>query len=128
LDAKKSFAFETTAAGTNYIKYIKDAKKQGYQIALMFLWVASPQQAIQRVRNRVIHGGHNVPSDTIKRRYFAGIKNLLKYYLPLADFALLLDNSIEGPCTLIASKSVSYPLEVENMSVWKKIERTAAHE
>jgi predicted ABC-type ATPase len=37
LEAKKSFAFETTAAGTNYLKYLREAKERGYQVGLMFL-------------------------------------------------------------------------------------------
>ena len=129
LEAKKSFAFETTAAGTNYLKYLREAKERGYQVGLVFLWVSSPAQAIERVRNRVIHGGHHVPDETVRRRYYAGIKNLLRHYLPLADFAIILDNSLPLDVSdrLIASKNVEYPLKVENKTIWKKIEGTAAH-
>jgi len=126
-EANKSFAFETTAAGTNYLKYLKDAKARGYQVGFMFLWVSSPTQAIRRVRNRVIHGGHFVPDETVRRRYYAGIKNLLRHYLPLADFALILDNSQEDSNNIIARKNVEYPLKVEDKLTWKKIERMAAH-
>lgn len=125
-EASKSFAFETTAAGTNYMKYLKEAKARGYHLGLMYLWVSSPEQAIKRVSKRVIQGGHHVPEETIRRRYYAGIKNLLKYYLPLADFAIVLDNSLEDSSRIIASKNVEYPLKVENKAIWKKIERTAA--
>src|SRR5580704_2136057 len=59
-EADKSFAFETTAAGKNYIKYLKEAKARGYQLGLMFLWISSPEQAIQRVSKRVVQGGHHV--------------------------------------------------------------------
>ncbi len=47
LKASKSFAFETTAAGTNYIKHIQEAKAQGYEVSLVFLWIANPKQAIE---------------------------------------------------------------------------------
>jgi predicted ABC-type ATPase len=128
LEARKSFAFETTAAGTNYLKYLREAKERGYQVGLMFLWVSSPKQAIRRVHNRVIHGGHDIPDETVRRRYYLGIKNLLKHYLPLADFALILDNSQEDSTRIIASKNVEYPLQVENKNAWKQIERAAAHD
>src|SRR5438105_5656683 len=49
LEASKSFAFETTASGTNYVKHLKDAKSKGYEISLTFLWLTSPAQAIERV-------------------------------------------------------------------------------
>jgi predicted ABC-type ATPase len=129
LETRKSFAFETTAAGTNYIKYLREAKERGYQVGLVFLWVSSPAQAIERVRNRVILGGHHVPPETVRRRYYAGLKNLLEHYLPLADFAIILDNSLPLDVSdrIIASKNIEYPLKVENKTTWKKIERTATH-
>src|SRR5947207_8543814 len=52
LEADKSFAFETTASGTNYIKHIHSAKKKNYIVSLTFLWLASPEEAIQRVAER----------------------------------------------------------------------------
>ena len=125
LDANKSFAFETTAAGTNYIKHIKEAKAHGYQVSLVFLWVASPHQAIQRVAKRVSQGGHYISPETVERRYYAGLKNLLHHYLPLVDIALILDNSSEEFGESIASKNLAYPLTVENKTIWEKLERDA---
>jgi predicted ABC-type ATPase len=122
LKANKSFAFETTASGTNYLKYLKEAKDKGYEISLMFLWLPSPEQAMKRVIQRVMQGGHSIPEETIKRRYYAGIKNLLKYYLPIADIALILDNSMEKGARVIASKNTEYSLKVEDMAVWQKLE------
>lgn len=123
LEEGKSFAFETTAAGTNYLKHMKEAKAKGYEINLMFLWLPSPEQAVKRVIQRVVHGGHHVPEETIRRRYYAGLKNLLKYYLPLADIALILDNSLEESRNIVASKNMEYPLQIEDMEVWQNIQR-----
>ena len=58
LDADQSFAFETTASGTNYVKHLKSAKTRGYQISLTFLWLSKPEEAIKRVAQRVKQGGH----------------------------------------------------------------------
>ena len=57
LDSNKSFAFETTASGTNYVQHLKKAQKQGYQVTLTFLWLANPQETIRRVAQRVKQGG-----------------------------------------------------------------------
>ena len=122
LKAHKNFAFETTASGTNYVKHLKSAKKY-YQIHLVFLWLKTPEQAIGRVTERVKQGGHSIPEETIRRRYVAGIKNLLKHYLPLADTALIIDNSQEEvPRKLIAEKSINKSLNVVNKHIWRKIE------
>lgn len=124
LGAKKSFAFETTAAGTNYIKYLKDAQAVGYEINLMFLWLSSPDLAVKRVARRVAEGGHYVPEETIRRRYKAGLRNMVKYYLPLAHTALILDNSI-GLQKIIARKSIRDGLEIQNEEIWKEMQRIA---
>lgn len=127
LGSAKSFAFETTGAGTNYIKHLKDARAKGYEVNLMFLWLASPEQAIERVAYRVIQGGHDIPVESIKRRYFAGLKNLFKYYLPLADSVLIVDNSSEKR-GVIAQKVTGHCFEVVNMSIWKEIEKVAKND
>lgn len=59
-EANKSFAFETTAAGTNYVKHLKNAQSKGYEIELTFLWLSSPDEAVKRVATRVKQGGHNL--------------------------------------------------------------------
>lgn len=125
LDANKTFAFETTGAGTNYIKHLKEAQSKNYEIHLMFLWLPSPDLAVERVANRVRQGGHNIPEDTIRRRYFAGIKNLITHYLPLANRALILDNSIAGADKIIARKYLNYGLKIEEPNIWKEIQEVA---
>jgi predicted ABC-type ATPase len=128
LEANKNFAFETTASGTNYIKHLKAAKSKGYEISLTFLWLTSPQQAVERVAQRVKQGGHYVPEETIVRRYYAGLKNLLTLYLPLADRALVMDNSSEeSRKRVIARKNIDSSLEILDRVIWEKIEK-AVHE
>lgn len=86
------FAFETTLATRSYISLIKDAKKQGYQIILLFFWLDSPQQAVKRVAMRVAKGGHYIPDETVYRRYYRGIKNLVHLYTPYCDKWMVFDN------------------------------------
>lgn len=125
LTAKKSFAFETTASGINYIKYLKEAKKEGYEINILFLWLSGPDLAVKRVAQRVEQGGHNIAENVIRRRYGGGIKNMLKHYLPLADSVLILDNSIAGSTKSIARKDGKMGLKVEDNQIWEEIQRIA---
>jgi predicted ABC-type ATPase len=125
LEANKSFAFETTGSGTNYIKHLKEAQTNGYEVHLMFLWLPSPDLAIKRVAQRVEQGGHHIPADTIRRRYYAGLKNLIIHYLPLANRALILDNSIAGSNNIIVRKHVDSGLKIEEPHIWKAIQEVA---
>lgn len=123
LKANKSIAFETTAAGTNYIKYLNLAKQQGYLINLIFLWLSTPDLAVERVARRVVQGGHFVPEVVVRKRYFLGLKNLLNYYLPIADHALMLDNSSVDSTSIIAKKTQD-GLIIKNPAIWEEIKRS----
>lgn len=124
LDHDKNFAFETTASGKNYIKHLEEARKKGYEIHLVFLWVHSPEQAIKRVAERVKQGGHNIPKETIRNRYFAGLKNLFKNYLNLADTILILDNSFDAQ-KIIARKNIKDTLHIKDITAWSKMQELA---
>jgi predicted ABC-type ATPase len=38
-------------------------------------------------------GGHNIPTDIIKRRYKRGIHNLLHLYIPIVDYWIVTNNT-----------------------------------
>jgi len=59
----------------------------------------SPELAIARVRQRVREGGHNVPEQTIRRRFAAGLRNFEEIYQPIASEWALYENS--GPSPLL---------------------------
>lgn len=120
-----SVAFETTGAATNYVRHLKAAQDDGYAVHLLFLWLPSADVAVQRVIHRVQQGGHHIPEETIRRRYTAGLKNLIKHYLPICNSAIILDNSASVPDKVIALKSDVHGLMIKNQSIWDKIEEVA---
>jgi len=123
LEVDRSFAFETTGAGINYIKHLKKAQTKGYKIHLLFLWLSSPELAIQRVAHRVAQGGHLIPEETVKRRYYGGLKNLIQHYLPLVDSAIILDNSAKSTDNIIAIKDIPCGLQINKPDIWEKIKQ-----
>jgi len=125
LKDNRSFAFETTAAGTNYIKYLKEARAKKYEINLIYLWLENADLAVKRVGQRVVLGGHHIPEDIIRRRYKLGMMNIIKHYLPIADSVLFLDNSNVNSQKIIAQKSVNNNLKIEDIEIWEKMHRLA---
>ena len=119
--AGKSFAFETTCAGHRQAKLLRSCRTAGYRVTFIFLWLPSSQAAIARVAQRVARGGHHVPEDVIHRRFAAGLYNMRHAFLPLADIALIYDNSIEAPL-LIGEKRSGAPFAVRDAARWKLIE------
>ncbi len=87
------FAIETTLSSKGYKSLIQRAREQNYKITRLFFWLNSSELAIKRVNSRVAKGGHNIPTETIKRRYLRGIQNFIFVYKQEVDNWLLLDNS-----------------------------------
>jgi predicted ABC-type ATPase len=122
LKSKKDFAFETTLASRSYVNTVKVAKKLGYSVTLLYFWLASPEMAKERVKQRVERGGHNIPEETIISRYYSGIKNLFELYMPVVDGWIIVDNS-ETPFELIA-KCENPNLEIFNILTFNLIKNT----
>ena len=77
---REDFAVETTLAGRTYANLIREWKRVGYQVELIFLQLPSADMAVQRVRQRVAQGGHNIPEPDIRRRFDRGIENFHRHY------------------------------------------------
>jgi predicted ABC-type ATPase len=118
----ESFAFETTCSGRAHASWLRECKADGWRLTLLYLWLPSPQSALDRVARRVREGGHGVPAHVVIRRYKTGLSNMRHLYLPLADVAAIYDNSDEGR-TLIAERTPGVPLVVHDASRWATIER-----
>ena len=107
----ENFAFETTLATKTYKEKVLNAKKEGYFVTLLFFWLKNTELAKERVKTRVLEGGHNIPEDIIERRYLNGIINLFDIYLPIVDQVLIFDNS-EGKHKLIAEKNFGEEISI----------------
>ena len=93
LERGVDFSVETTLATRSLVSIINEARAKSYIITILYLWVQSPEIAIQRVRDRVAAGGHNIPEDVLRRRYSTGLKYLFNIYMPICDRWMIADNS-----------------------------------
>jgi predicted ABC-type ATPase len=124
----RSFAFETTLASRSFVRLIRGLKRDGYCFHLLFLWLPSPEMAANRVAERIRHGGHSVPVETIRRRYFLGLTNLRQLYLPLADKWSIFDNSKDLGPQLIASGGTQTQTVVKDALTWAQLNQRVDHE
>lgn len=122
--AEVDFSFETTLSPKYFINLIGKAQEKGYFVTLVFFWLSSVDLAIERVKMRVSEGGHNIPEDTIRRRYKMGIKNLVNKYIPISDFWIIINNS-EGPFTVVAEGLKNIEVEIKDIATWNKIKTQA---
>ena len=128
--AKKrtDFAFETTLASKIFAPWIRNLRKTGHEFHLVYLWLPSEEFAVARLAERVRMGGHDVPEETIRRRYHAGIKNFFRLYKPLADFWRVYDNSKSAGPRLIASGGRSESDNIKDIEIWDMFMGQSKHE
>jgi predicted ABC-type ATPase len=99
-----SFAIESTLSGRTYLALLRSAKAAGYHFILHYIVIGSAAQAVERVKLRVLQGGHHVPDGDVSRRFQRSVQHFLADYLPLADEWTVWDN-YSPPAMKIASHS-----------------------
>ena len=92
LGASRTHLVETTLAGSGILRHMDTALRSGYRVVLHYVSVISPDQALDRICNRVALGGHDVPEADARRR-FARSHASLPAAIARAHEAMLYDNT-----------------------------------
>jgi len=117
---RESFAFETTLSTLSYRHTVQKAKSAGYRVTLIFFWLNDVNLALKRVKARVADGGHDIPEETIKRRYTTGLKNLVHIFTDMVDKWIIVDNS-KKRFSLIAENTSTNKLIIHDKEKWLTI-------
>ncbi|MCX5674844.1 MAG: Zeta toxin family protein [Planctomycetota bacterium] len=120
---RASFAFETTLASRLLAPWIGGLVEKGYEFHLIFLWLPGADLAVSRVADRVRLGGHDVPEETIRRRYDSGLRNFFDLYQPLATTWRMYDNSGALAPRLIARGKGRRTTRVLDRATWALVTR-----
>lgn len=117
-DSKKSFAIETTLSGKNHIKTIKKAKELGYQVILIYSYLDNPILCENRIKIRVLNGGHNIPKEDIQRRFYRSKENFLNIYKDLVnEWNLFYNGSSEY---ILVAQSNQSRIEIYNENLYNE--------
>ena len=90
----ETFTFETVLSHPSKIDFLQQSREQGYKNYLYFICTVDPAINIERVKQRVALGGHDVPEDKIIKRYNDSL-DVLASIIPLCHRVYLFDNSSE---------------------------------
>ena len=91
LDKGISFTQETTLSGRKTELTAQEARERGYSVRLFYVGLDSAEECLQRIENRVAHGGHDIREEDVLRR-FAGRWEAVTKILPYCDEAHFFDN------------------------------------
>ncbi len=117
LHLRQSFLVETTLSGNTYLRMMSEAKSLGYTVILIFIGTVDVEINLQRVRERVESGGHDVPEEDQRRRYPRSMANLRKAFA-LADEAVLFDNSVREGHLRLAVKDATGVTIYQTLPEW----------
>ena len=92
IKAYESVGVETVLSTDKYRRFVRAAKRRGYEIRLIYVILKDSALNVQRVQLRVRKGGHGVPVKKVTERWARSLKQL-PWFLNQADWALLFDNS-----------------------------------
>lgn len=122
LNLNINFAFETTLSTKTLLSYIRKAKENGFEITLLFFWLSSIELAIERVKIRVVEGGHDIPVETITRRYKRGLNNFFKIYSDEVQNWMFINNS--GTKYKEIAQRIGNNEIIYEQDLWVKIKKT----
>jgi predicted ABC-type ATPase len=88
-----NFIIESTLAGKYLLRLIRRFKDRGFFVKIIYIFLENPEVCIERIKERVLKGGHNVPDKDVLRRYYRSKKNFWHSYKDLADKWFLMYNS-----------------------------------
>jgi len=83
---EENFSFETTLSGRSYLKLVRRLKTLGWRIELIYLALPDVEMSRLRVAERVAHGGHNIPTEDIVRRFPRSLYNLFHVFAAHVDY------------------------------------------
>jgi len=115
------FAIETTLATKTLADKIIEWRRIGYQVHLIFMYLPSPDLSVERVASRVRNGGHDVPEQTVRRRYRVGLRNFFEVYAPIVDTWRMYDNSRLDEPVLIASGGEGMNPRIMEPALWREL-------
>jgi predicted ABC-type ATPase len=104
---RANFAFETTLASRSFAPWLQGLRRDGYDVDVVFLWLPTADLAVARVRYRAQRGGHDVPEETIRRRYRSGLRNFLSLYRRVATSWIYENTEPTGPRLVASSEGTA---------------------
>ncbi|MEQ1659965.1 MAG: AAA family ATPase [Hylemonella sp.] len=123
-EAKEDFAFESTLSSRTFAPFLRGLRAQGYGVAIYYFSLANAQLAVRRVKARVAMGGHDVPTDVVRRRFGRSLVNFFSLYAPLASRWAIFDNSRTPHARLVATNEGDN-LSIIETTTWHKLQKMA---
>ena len=113
-----SFSFETVFSHPAKIDILRRAQAAGFKTYMYFVATENPVINVNRIKERVALGGHDVPEEKTWSRYLRCMEQV-RYALPYLNRAYFFDNSTEQSIYLAEYESeVGFSRHSELLPSW----------
>lgn len=111
----KSFILESTLSGSYLIKTLENLKGKDYVVKIVYVFLENAEVCIERIRQRVTLGGHFVPDEDVRRRFYRSRSKFWNTYKNVADDWAMYFNSTEGVEKVAFGTGENYNIENEDI-------------
>jgi predicted ABC-type ATPase len=103
VDTHQTIGVETVLSKPKYRNLVTAARAQGFRINLIYVFLDTVELNIERVRTRVLKGGHAVPEDKIAHRRLRSFAQF-GWFFAAADRVDVYNNSGATPRRVLAKR------------------------
>jgi predicted ABC-type ATPase len=117
LKTGNTFSFESVFSDKRKLEFLENARSSGYRIYLYFVTTNDSSINVERVKQRVLAGGHAVDRQKIIDRYHRCM-NLLFDIISISDRAFLFDNSNQMEFVCEVKDGTYFELASDEIPFW----------
>ncbi|QST02568.1 zeta toxin family protein (plasmid) [Pontibacillus sp. ALD_SL1] len=117
IQRKVDFSLETTLSGKLIKRQIESAKRNGFDVYMYFVGTNSVEINIERIKQRVLNGGHDIPEETVRKRGERIVSNVVGC-LGKIDYLRVVDSTYKTMNTIFISTRKELIKKTEYTPEW----------
>lgn len=102
IEAYQTIGVETVLSSSKYRSMVEHAQHRGFDVRMIYVVLDTLERQLDRIRNRVLEGGHDVPPEKVASRRLRLFEQL-GWFIQRVDSCYIFDNSVGDP-ELIGAK------------------------
>ena len=108
-----AIAIETVLSTRKYDPILEIASQRNFPVGMIYVSVRSVELTLKHIETRVAAGLHNVPEDTVRKRWPLTMANMVAWAPKLDQLIIFANNSPDGTLVCVAQKrSKQTPIEI----------------
>lgn len=101
IEAYQTIGVETVLSSDKYRRLVERAQERGFEVRMIYVVLDSLKLQLDRIRQRVAEGGHDVPADKVEARRARSFEQLA-WFARHVDRCWIFENSTGEPELVVA--------------------------